>query len=226
MKKVVILSAYNTQIGLTYEFLDTILKFKNTGVKVELVLVNGGSDTKIEHSAISHRLDITEKGFAKVFNTGLQFIVDNLKFDYILMLGNDSFPLGDEWLGKLIELQLETGAFVTCPSTTRPPMKDYSHLLLQDNGHYWSVDMFPSIVYLLSRECVETIGFWDEGYTRTGMYGDNDYCKRVRSSGHSIVVSKDIVMEHRLSQESGSTGTIGKDMVVNGEYFRKKWGFK
>ena len=222
--KVVILSAYNTQIGLTKEFLDSILKFKNTGVDTELVLVNGGSDVLIEHDVVTHRIDIKEKGFAKVFNAGLQFIVDTLSFDYILMLGNDSFPLGDEWLGKLIELQLKTGAFVTCPSTTRPPMSNYSHLLQNDCGSYWSVDMFPSIVYLLSKECVEQIGFWDECFVRTGMYGDDDYCTRVRNSGHSIVVSKEIVMEHRLSQESGVTGTLDRDMVVNGEYFRKKWG--
>ena len=217
--KAVIVAAYNRQKEMTERFLDNIKAWKNY-TDIELILVNGGDFFRIEHPNIDKRIDIKDTGFSKVINAGLTQVPE---CDYIVIIGNDSFPNADGWLDKLITLQLLTDAGIVCPSTDRPNMSHYSHLLRDVNPIWWECDMFPSIVYLIPYKVFKEIGVWDEGYVRTGMYGDDDYCQRTKRAGYKIVVSKEVLLNHLLSQEVKETGTVHQDMQDNCAYYKKKW---
>lgn len=218
--KCVIVAAYNRQKEMTEKFLDNIKKWYNY-TEIEVILVNGGDFFKIYHAAIDKRIDIKETGFSEVINAGLTQVPE---CDYVVIMGNDSFPNRDRWLDDLITLQIMTNAGIVCPSTDRPPMRDYEHLLKKDCVDYWECNMFPSIVYLIPYKVFKEIGYWDTNFIRTGMYGDNDYCIRTRIAGYKIVVSKHILLNHLLSQEVKEAGTINEDMAINKAYFEKKWG--
>jgi GT2 family glycosyltransferase len=223
--KVTIVCAYNTQVEMTKKFLDTMnittKPFRHHGNQVYMILVNGGCSTKIEHPFINERIDLDENnGFAITVNSGLNRVPSDS--NYIFYVGNDSFALTTTWLEELIELQKKTGAGIVCPANDRPGMEAYRHKYTSEQGDYWTVEMFPSIAYLITKECFDTVGLWDPLFGGAGMYGDDDYCMRTRNAGYSIVVSKNIMLQHLLSQEI-KTMNVGENMQVNGQKFREKW---
>ncbi len=208
---------------MTKDFLDTMQKYAPLLGQTYMILVNGGGPEKIEHPFIDRRIDLeTNEGFCKVLNAGLREIpVDT---DHVFFVGNDSFPIDDEWLPALIKLQKETGAWMVCPANDKPGMEAYRSLLKVDKGHYWEVDFFPSIAWLMPYDYFLRIGYLDTRFIRTGMYADNDYCSRIKQAGGSIAVSKEILLLHLLSAEGRELGTQGEDMRICGQLYQEKWG--
>lgn len=223
--KVTIVCAYNTQVDMTIKFLDTMnittKPFRHHGNQVYMILVNGGCSTKIEHPFIDERIDLdVNEGFSKTVNAGLSRVPEDS--NYVFYVGNDSFPTTTNWLEALIELQKKTNAGIVCPANDRPGMAAYQHKYTNSFDDYWTVDMFPSIAYLITKECFDKVGLWDELFGGCGMYGDDDYCMRTRNAGFEIVVSKNIMLQHLLSQEI-KVMNVGENMQINGQKFREKW---
>ena len=226
MIKVTIVCAYNTQVDMTRQFLDvmqsTTKNFVSQHNEIYMILVNGGCSTKIEHSFINERMDLdANNGFAPTVNAGLSRVPSDS--DYIFYVGNDSFPITNDWLEQLIRLQGMTDAGIVCPANDRPGMEALRHKFTAEFDEYWTVDMFPSIAYLITKECFDTVGLWDPLFARSGMYGDDDYCHRVRDNNFEIVVSKNILLRHLLSQEIQVLATVGEDMQINGLRYREKY---
>jgi GT2 family glycosyltransferase len=220
--KVTIVVPYNTQVKMTVDFLDNMMAMGPYPFDVHCILVNGGCETDIDHPFVNELVKLkTNEGTVKVYNAGLREVPDDT--DYVFFVGNDSFPVERSWLVDLVLLQQSTRAWIVCPANDRPGMNAYQSLYTKDCGEYWEADFFPSIAWLIPYCRLQQIGLLDERYIRTGMYADNDYCRRVRNAGGTIVVSKNIMLRHLLSQESGVTGTINEDMNVNGKAYNDKW---
>lgn len=224
--KVTIVCAYNTQVDMTRQFLDvmqsTTKNFISQHNEIYMILVNGGCNEKIEHNFVSERIDLdTNEGFARTVNSGLRRVPNDT--DYIFYVGNDSFPITNDWLEQLIRLQGMTNAGIVCPANDNPGMEALSHKYVESFEEYWTVGMFPSIAYLITKECFDTVGVWDERFGGPGMYGDDDYCMRTCVAGFLIIVSKHIMLRHLLSQEI-KIMNVGENMIINNEKFRKKWG--
>jgi GT2 family glycosyltransferase len=223
--KVTIVAAYNTKVEMTISFLDTMnaTTYGDELFDRHMILVNGGCETDIKHPFIDDFVKLpTNEGFCKVLNEGLKRVPEDS--DYVFFVGNDSFPTELGWLTRLIELQQRTQAWMVCPANDRPGMKAYERLYKADYGDYWTADFFPSIAWLMPYDKFKQTGLLDEGYQRTGMYADNDYCRTIKKLGGSIVVSKHIMLQHLLSQEGAVLGTQGPDMSQGLCYYREKWG--
>jgi len=218
-----IVSAYNHKIEMTLEFLDCMQR-TTEGQDVEMILVNGGNPIKIEHPFVTRRIDLpTNIGFCHTLNQGLAVAAGNLTANhYIFFVGNDSFPVDKDWLPRLIELHSRTGAYMTCPANDNPGMEYRKDCYTRDCGDHWEANWFPSIAWLMDIISFLHIGYLDEGYVRTGMFADNDYCDRIRAVGGKIVVSKDIMLRHLCSQEGAVHGTQGADMHTNSIYYHQK----
>jgi GT2 family glycosyltransferase len=224
--KVTIVAAYNTKVEMTIDFLSNLQGYtQGVGIEEYMILVNGGCHTQIEHPFIDKRIDLkTNIGFCNTLNEGLKAVPEDS--DYVFFVGNDSFPISSDWLPKLIELQKQTDAWMVCPANDRPGMTVYNHLYTADKGEYWEANFFPSIAWLMPYDKFKEIGLLDEGYIRTGMYADNDYCDRIKEKNGLIVVSKNILLKHLLSAEGQVLGTGSVDMAINGDYYRNKWHSK
>jgi len=226
--KVSIVCAYNNQVEMTLKFLDkmqeTTKSFLDEESSIEMILVNGGNPVDIQHPFITKLIHLDKNiGFSVTVNEGLKAV--SRDSDYIFYVGNDSFPTYDGWLDDLIELQNKTNAGIVCPATTRPPMNEMIKRCMKvDYSDYFEVQFFPSIAYLITKECFDSVGYWDEAFINSGMYGDNDYCIRVCIKGFKIVVSKNILLNHLLSQEVNKLFDVKKDMLYNEAVLKKKWG--
>lgn len=216
--KTSIVSAYNNKLELTREFLD-VMAASVQGLDVEMILVNGGNSTGIEHPFITRRIDLPQNiGFCHTLNHGLRAATG----DAIFFVGNDSFPVDNTWLPRLHELHARTGGWMTCPANDNPGMEVRRCCYYAEFPDYWEATWFPSIAWLMRRDHFERVGFLDEGYLRTGMYADNDYCDRVRHAGGRIVVSKNILLKHLCSAEGNALGTQGEDMDRNYAYYAQR----
>lgn len=81
----------------------------------------------------------------------------------------------------------------------------------------------PSAAWLISKECREKVGFWDELFDPYGM-GDYDYGKRVLLAGFELYADRYIFVKHY--------GGVTAKAYTNSDMFRdtrlkfyKKWGY-
>lgn len=227
--KVSIVAAYNNKIEMTLDFLNKMeesipMSIGNEELAIDMILVGAGapSDSPLNHPFVTTPIILERnEGFTKVLNVGLKHV--RADSDYVFFVGNDSFPVDDRWLPDLIKLQQDTGAWMVCPANDKPGMGVYTPLLARDMGEYWDVDFFPSIAWLMPYDKFMRVGLLDERFIRTGMYADNDYCRRIKEAGGTIVVSKNILLRHLLSAEGQLLGTQSEDMVINGHLYNEKW---
>jgi GT2 family glycosyltransferase len=220
--KITIVCAYNNEIEMTKKFLTNLQEYAPILWNNYVILVNGGSSVRIEHQFVDKRIDLeTNEGFCKTLNAGLKEVPADT--DYVLFTGNDSFPNYELWLPDLVNLQRLTKAWMVCPANDRPGMEVLRRKCKVDRGDYWEVDMFPSIVWLMPYDKFQQIGLLDERFIRTGMYADDDYCRRIRDAGGLIVVSTRIMVPHLLSVEGRALGTQPEDMGINRVKFQEKY---
>lgn len=206
-----IVSAYYKKEDMTKDFLDNLAKVTP---ECEMILTNAGS-TPIEHSFITKRIDLEQnKSFANSMNAGLKEATG----DYICIVGNDVFP-SEGWLGNLVNLADKTGAWITAPLNDQTNLTQYANMR-QFDGHF-ECDMFPAVCWLISRECLDKVGLFDERF-ELGCYEDNDYARRVRQQGGKIVVDKLTTVIHLMSQTI-SQFDIQKMMQTNYQKYIDKW---
>lgn len=212
--KTTLISAYYQNELMTQDFL------KNLEGKLpkdtEVILVNAGSKP-IENPILTERVDLLfNKSFATSFNSGLR----RVNSDYTCIINNDAFPKTTDWLEKLVDLAEETGAWVTAPSNDKSNITDYT--VFDSQPDYWQVAFFPAVCWLISRECLEKVGFFDEQFLG-GNFEDNDYCERVHQANGKVVVSKKITINHIGSQ---TVRLLDNDKLMRENYqrFRDKWG--
>lgn len=207
-----IVSAYYKKEDMTREFLDNLQKV--TPEDVEVLLTNAGS-TPIDHPFVAERIDLPEnKSFSNSMNAGL----GRAKGDFIVVIGNDVFP-SEGWLTGLQELAERTGAMITAPLNDQTLIQQYN--TTKQNEDYYEPDFFPAVLWMLSRECLDKVGLFDEQFL-LGTYEDNDYCRRVEKAGGKVVVSKHITVRHLLSQTMNQFD-VQKAMHDNYDRFVKKW---
>jgi len=205
-----IVSAYYNKEDMTRDFLDNLQKVTP---KVEMILTNAGSKP-IDHPFITKRVDLDHnESFSNSMNAALR----KAKGDYVCLLGNDVFP-SEGWIEKLVKLAEDTGAFITSPVNDKTPL----HMM---NGKqfdtYFETDFFPAVCWLLSRECIMKVGYFDERFLG-GCYEDNDYAKRVVNAGGKTVVDKTTVVGHLLSQTLAQFD-VGQLMKQNYDLYHQKW---
>jgi GT2 family glycosyltransferase len=225
--KIEIVVAYNTQVDMTKEFLDKMQEsLRVTEHTVGCILVHGYVDNEedIEHHFITKFIKLKNDGFCKTLNAGLMQVSDDT--DYIFMVGNDSFPLEQGWLDKLVKAHAQFYADgIISPLATNPPEKAFKHLFVgESTPEYHYANFFPSIAWLFSKKLLDEVGYLDERFTGAGYYADNDYCKRVQEKYNDwgVIVVRGVVLEHRLSQE-GKALKVTNQMAHNQKQFNEKW---
>lgn len=206
-----IVSAYYKNEQMTKDFLDNLMGKLPTDT--EVILVNAGSQP-ITHLLINKLINLKEnKSFSNSMNNGIR----HAKGDYICVIGNDVFPDDPEWLDKLLVLAEKTKAFITSPVNDMSNLPMYK---LEKKEDYYEADMFPAVCWLMSRECLDKVGLFDEQF-EVGTYEDDDYCKRVHEVGGKIVLSP-VSVRHLLSQTL-KLFDVGKVMADNRVKYENKW---
>lgn len=228
--------------GASYQnaALDTI--FASTYQNFEVIIVDSASkDDSVAlaqnaYPQIHFLLQEENVGVAKGNNIGIQYAIDKLGAEYILLINND-IELDTHTLERLIEK-------ADAKTVAVPKIYYYQpHDMLwfaggemywnrgesghignfeTDNGQYDReriIGYAPTCCMLLHRNIFETIGMIDE--TVFMYFDDTDLCVRINDAGFRILYVPSALMWHKVSSSGG-----GMDSKVYVYYnFRNKFYF-
>ena len=213
-----IVSAYYGNEDMTVEFLDN-LQDKCKGYDIEMILVNSASK-QINHPFVDKYVYLPiNMSFSNSMNAGLKEATGK----YIIIIGNDGFPVSNNWIEELIStFDKFSDAMIVTPIWDRPNFSAYKHLVIYDSITYAEMKMIPAVCWMLKKEDMDKVGLFDERFL-IGCYEDDDYCKRVHNIGGKVYVNKGVKLRHLLSQTIGKLDYPGA-MKANAERFRIKWG--
>lgn len=218
--RVSIVSAYYGNLDMTKEFIDNIL---SKTADEEVIIVSAGNDREVELDyETPDRLKFIKLGENISFSNSMNAGIKEATGDYIIVIGNDGFPKDNDWIDKLITAQQETGAWIVCPTPDRPNVTSYNRHLIGELNGYPEYRMFPAICWLIPRICIEKVGYFDEIFIG-GCYEDDDYCRKVKNEGKSIIRHPDVHLHHKLSQTFGKLPDHGKIMQANYKRYINKW---
>lgn len=219
MKRVSIVSGYQSQVDMTVEFLDNLQAVSGGEYILEMILVNAGCPYKITHPFLTRRIDLpVNVSFSNTMNIGMRATHG----DYVIVMNNDAFPKPG-WIDTLIRYQNETDAWLVSPEVSSPPLIE--HFVIAKHDGFAEVSMYPAVCWMLPRLTVNLVGYFDERFVPT-MWEDNDYAKRVLNEGGKFIVVTDCQVEHRRSKENNANfeGRIGSIYAENQRRFNEKWG--
>lgn len=206
----IFLLAYN-RIEKTKEAVESILKY-TVGIDYRLVLIDNGSEKEVLDYFRSLPIEKAtilriEKNIGVVYPYLLSMSQFNSRY-YVMVL-ND-IVVTHNWLSNLltcIESDPSIG-FVTPLSTYVSNMqsininfansKDMQEFAVKFNVSdptKWQDRLrLINVITLLRREAIESVGFFDSGYTNDFL--DDDYSTRVRRAGFRIVLAGDTFVHH------------------------------
>lgn len=174
-----------------------------------IVIDNGSADGSVEmlrkeFPLVKLVINKENVGFAKANNQGIRRALSN-DADYVLLLNNDTKVIHCDWLENMVrvaEADSKNG-IVGCKLIF--PNGEIQHaggyVNIKGSHHYTEgdkikeVDYVTGAAFLIKREVIEKIGFFDEGFSP--LYAEEvDYCIRAKRSGYKVIYSPKTVIVH------------------------------
>ena len=159
--------------------LESIIKNTTIDENIEIIVVsNGCKDGTQKHLSENHNssnfkvLEFPDAiGYSKAVNAGIQSSTG----EYIVLLNNDTVLMDwkkDQWLNYLLEpFLLNDTVGVSGPVVNHSPYSD--------------MDFVIFFCAMISRECIDEIGFLDEVFSPCGQE-DIDFCSRAIKQGFTL----------------------------------------
>lgn len=260
MKKVeIVILNYNGWED-TIECLNSLQStISNTNYIINVLIVDNGSDNDsvielqkwmensyIEHSTIHSINEKSQKekiillslntnyGFAGGCNRGIEYSLNSLKADYVMLLNNDTVveegfiePLitkieNDETIGIIsseIHEYFDRQTFFLGGAISYSRCSGY-HNYNSRELNMRNVTFLSGCLWLIRGEAIKTCGLLDEKYF---LYiEDVDYCYRMAESGYRLTCTKESVIYHKESRSTKSKPIISYYNTRNRLYFCKK----
>jgi len=210
--KISIVTAYYQLEDMTTDFLNNLSQ--TLLYDAEVILVNAGSK-RIDHPIVSKRIDLpVNKSFSNSMNAGIKEATG----EYVCVIGNDVFP-DKLWLRRLMKAATTTNAYITSPINDKTEMKNYKTKPIA--GDLLEAEFFPAVCWLISRECIDKVGLFDEDF-EIGTYEDNDYMDRVHDAGGKLVLVSNVVVKHLESQTVKLLGDYNDILAHNARIYNQK----
>ena len=204
----IILAAYNA-LKYSKACLWSIYEYTPPGYK--LILVNNGSTDetgeffdRIPGAYVIHN----EKnlGFPGGYNRGMQAASTK----YMLLINNDCL-VSHNWLNNMLSCALSDRQIgIVGPRSNRVPgrqrlekeFKDMEEFYAftagfnrPDSSKWFPVSRLSGFCYLINREVVKKIGYFDETFG-VGTHEDVDYCLRAKQAGFKLYCAGDVFIHH------------------------------
>lgn len=161
---------------------------KRNSKNYELIVVDDGST--LDTSWFRKNADVyvrhKNKGVSPSWNDGIKISRGN----YIVVI-NDDIVVPGGWLEDLsFTFQIIKGAGVAGPAVEHLP----NGTGITEN-HVW----FPGSCFMLSRDVIDKVGLFDEGFAPF-YFEDSDYWARILKSGLKMVRNNNIFVQHKEGQ--------------------------
>jgi len=158
---------------------------------------------------------------AQAWNMGLKRCMQDPEFKYAYVINNDIL-FEEKCVDVLVKFVKEHPEYVIVSGFNRAPQLPSANRIIDDVCDF--------AAYLITRTCIEKIGYFDEGF-EGAYFEDNDYHTRVYRAGLKSCMILDASFNHFKSRtlHEGMTafeqGTQQAFFERNRAYFKRKWGF-
>lgn len=221
----IVMLTYNG-LGMTKQAVDSIRSFHDYDIFIVDNISNDGTIKWLQKNNIKHISK--QASVAEALNIGLKKAYDK-KYDYVLVCNNDII-LEENYIDKVVEIAERRKCFAV---SGRIINKGGRITELPSRVKTAEASMAVTIAgsfsaILLSRECLEVVGKFDERY-RPRYQEDDDYLLRIRLSGNDLIYTYLTSFLHLLGQV---VKTIKKEKINyltdwnrNVQQYKQKWGF-
>jgi len=168
------------------------------------------------------------QGVSKSWNIGIRegLAYKNAYYDSFLFYNTDVVVF-DQWLTSLREVMFASRPKPYCvqPILTEDGEPQPENILSKIKNRKPILELAPGLngpCFMLSRECVQDIGLFDENY-RYGFYEDTDYLMRIREFGQQPVTAMQAYVHHYHAKSRSGMKDWESIQRNNKRYFEKKW---
>lgn len=228
----------------TLEFLASCSQLAKPNARF-LVVDNGSTDGSPQEIAkrypqVEHIINDRNLGFAGGVNVGIRHALAQ-GADWICLANNDT-QLAPDALSLLVEAASAADAALASPAIyyASDPQRIWAagglrnQLTLEITGSRrgqpgevlgetpFEVDFVTACGMLIRRDCLETVGLFDERFFM--YYEDSDYCLRARRAGHRAIIVPRARMWHKVAASSGGDDSPGERYYMalsSVQFFRK-----
>lgn len=177
----------------------------SSSMPADVILIDNGSDDGCPEfvSANYPQVILTRQdknlGFARANDIGLRYAIDH-SYGYVYLLNQDAWVLPDTF--ERLAAAFGSGRWgLLSPLQMRPDLvtpdrrfKKHYHGTMQPSDAVQPVRFVMAAHWMLSRECLESVGLFSPAFSHYGE--DNNYCDRVRSHGFGVGVLPSAVAVH------------------------------
>lgn len=176
---------------LTQVCLDSILRYTKD---FELITVQEGEDEEISKLLKSYPVkyvqNVVPKGYSGALNAGLAVATG----DYYCFMNNDTVATPG-WMDEMLTAFEDKEVGLSCP--TYWGMGNRQSVDWNDGRRFdYVLDPFTlcGVCYLISKECMDRVGVWDESFGHGGE--DFDMTIRVQNAGYRMVIARNSFIYH------------------------------
>jgi GT2 family glycosyltransferase len=177
----------------------------------------------------------SNRGFAAACNQGAALAAGD-----VLVLLNDDTAVSDGWLGRLAAHLERPRVGMVGPTTNRTgneaqidtEYRTWAELVrftaaraAQHAGKAFEIPMLTMFCVAMRRTLYEQVGPLDERF-ETGLLEDDDYSRRVRQAGYSLLCADDAFVHHFGETSFGklvASGEYARVLEANRARFEDKW---
>lgn len=198
--KVSIIVACWARPDLTRVCIDSILKY--TEKNCELILVQEGQDNDMAillNSYLDPMMEVKyiqnkiAKGYAGALNAGLAVATGS----YFCFMNNDTVVIPG-WMEEMLKAFDDKSKEVGLVSPTFWGTGDRQSVDWNTTGDIFDYPTDPlsiiGVCYLMSKECVDKVGIWDESFGHGGE--DFDMTIRVQNAGYNLCIARKAFIYH------------------------------
>lgn len=238
----VVVLTYNG-LALTQACLDSLVKY-SMYPNLEIICVDNNSEDGTPEYLQSWAagrdnvkviLNAENRGFAEGNNCGIRAAAG----DVIILLNNDTYVtpgwvrdlirpiLSDKSIGMVgpVTNMIGNEQKISIAYTDMEQMLEESQKFTRGRKfEFYKTENLAFFCVAIRRDVISKVGLLDAQYG-LGFFEDDDYCRRVLSSGYRLAIADGVFVHHHLS------GSFDKDPVMkrrlmteNRKKFEKKWG--
>jgi GT2 family glycosyltransferase len=222
-KVAIVIATYN-QDKILRECLRSLKKTKYSNYKIIFVDDTGknlGEEIKKEFNVELIKTK-GSSGQSRVWNLGIESAMKQ-KFDYILLLDDDTEIIDPNWLSKLIKIGESDKKIGILGCKLLYEDKSFQHIggyirkwVITHEKDYrkepFEVDHIMGCFMLIKKEVIQKIGLVDEIYTPY-LLEETDYCIKTKKNGFKIVSVPSVETIHKKSKTI-NTQTNSRKMFV------------
>ncbi len=221
----IVIVNWNT-LETTKKCIESIKKYLT--IPYEIVLVDNGSKDGSQiyfQSLCENRMKVilldTNTGYSAGNNVGIRESSGQI----VCLLNSDAFITKGSLEG-LVNCMITNNAGMVGPLTNRANGKQGRrkyYRIFPVGRKIISTDYLSFFCVLIDRSLIGSVGYLDEGFG-LGTYEDDDYCKRAKDQGHSLLIFKPSWVWHESHATMKANGISEKNLLLlNKQVFKLKW---